>query len=148
MICIQCFGSIGLARIVCFRGDGSICCICSAWTSSECCEPVPQEPDGCICCEHSQNICDDRNAHPIHTSDSLELGSGEFGAVHESCDCHRVFVMANLQISKSPNENCLLHSLSFTRTQIVFEVGLQHQPDGKKTPNPSLQHCRCSVMRC
>ena len=80
MIFIQCFGSVGLARVVCFRGDGSICCICSAWDSSACCEPVLQEPDGCTCCRHSQNICDDRNADSIHTSNSLDFGSREFNS--------------------------------------------------------------------
>ena len=149
MIFIQCFGSVGLARIVCFRGDGSICCICSAWTSSACCERVPQEPEGCKCCGHSQNICDDRNADPIHTSDSLVLSSREFSAVRKTSDCHPVFVMANLEISKSPNENCLLRLLIFARTEFVFEVGLQQRADGNiKNPNPSVRHCRCSVMRC
>lgn len=149
IIFIQCFGSVGLARVVCFRGDGSICCIYSAWDSSACCEPVLQEPDGCTCCHHSQNICDDRNADPIHSSNSLDFGSWEFGAVREVCDCHPMFVMANIELSKSPNKICLMHSLIVTRTEFVFELGLPVPTDGcLRTPNPSLRRCRCSVMRC
>lgn len=149
MIFIQCVGSVGLAHIVCFRGDGSICCICSAWASSTWCERVPQENEGCKCCGHSQNLCDDRNTDPIHTSGSLVFSSGECSAVRETCDCHPVFVMANLEKSKSPNETCLLRLLIFARTEFVLEVGLQQRDDGNmKKPNPSARHCRCSVMRC
>ena len=151
MIFIQCFESVGMARIVCFRGDGSICCISSAWASSDCCERelVVQEPQGCKCCGHTQNVCDERNDARSHTSDSIELGSQEFGAVREACDCQPVLVMVILEISKSPEKDNLLHALIFTYTEFVFGHGLQESTDWSiMASNPSLRHCRSTVIRC
>ena len=151
MIFIQCFGSVGMTRVVCFRGDGSICCISSAWANSDCCERevLVQEPQGCKCCRHTQNTCDERNDARSRTSDSIELGSREFGAVLEACDCQPVLVMANLEISKSPEKIILLHSLIFTYCEFVFGHGLPESTDWSiLASNPSLRQCRSSVMRC
>lgn len=150
MIFIQCFGSVGMTRVVCFRGDGSICCISSAWTGSDCCERVEvQEPQGCKCCGHTKNNYDERNSAQSHQSDSLEPGSREFGAVRKACDCHPVLVMAILEISKSPEKIILLHSLIFTYCEFVFGHGLPESTDWSiLASNPSLRQCRSSVMRC
>ena len=150
MIFIQCFGSVGMARVVCFRGDGSICCISSAWTGSDCCERViVQEPQGCKCCSHAHNTVNEPNAPPCPTSESLEHGYRDSDTVREDCDCQPVLVMASIESLKSPGKNILSQSLIFTYTEYVFGHGLLESNDWNTMPsNPSLEHCRSSVMRC
>ena len=150
MIFIQCFGSVAMARVVCFRGDGAICCITSAWASPECCERVVlQKPKSCKCCEHAQNPFDERNEVKHQSSKALEFGPWISGVVLESSDCQPLLVMAILETSKLPEDNFLLHLLIFTFTQFVFgDIRVVSTDWSILLPNPTLAFCRSPIMRC
>ncbi len=149
MIFIQCFGSVTMARVVCFRG-GAICCITSAWASSQCCERVEvHESNGCKCCGRTQDTCDERSVLKNHTSSSLKLGPQTFDAVLRASDCQPVVVMAILESSKLPEDNVLSHWMIFTSTEFVYGDGLTESTKWSIVPpSPSLTSCRNSIMRC
>ena len=149
MIFIQCFGSVTLARVVCFRG-GAICCITSVWASSKCCERVEvQEPKGCKCCGRTQDTCDEPSVLKNHTASSLKLGPQTFDAVLRASDCQPVVVMAILESSKLPEDKVLLHLMIFTSTEFVCGDGLMESTEWSIVPpSPYLTSCRNSIMRC
>ncbi len=149
MIFIQGFGSVTMARVVCFRG-GAICCITSAWVSSKCCERIEgQEPKGCKCCGPTHGTCDEQSVDKNYTSNSLKLGPPTFDAVLGASDCQPVVVMAVLESSTLPEDNNLLHSMIFIFSEFVCCDGLMESTDWSiAPPNPTLMSCRGSIMRC
>ena len=150
MIFIQCFGNVAMARVVCFRGDGAICCITSAWASPECCERVVlQKPKSCKCCDHAQYTCNERKEIKHQASKALEFGPRISGVVIEAFECQPLLVMAILETSKLPEEIVLWHSLIFTFTEFVFGDGPVESTDWSILPsNPTLVLCRSPIMRC